>query len=191
MEVSGWPEFDRREDAIAFCAACASRVAPLFVEFAAPPSSPVYDDCLSRLWESIVEADPIRRGNLRAALIEQIESLPEAQLDDSADPTFYATRALGVLFMAVSSLTEKPETAARRTANMTTSLMREVDALLEDETAGLLNAEVAAERSDADRILQARQLPTPNSARQSEAAAVVGEATGRLRTAHQRAWGRL
>src|SRR5260370_4943164 len=116
-----------RKQAALFGATCAARVAPAFVAFASEPSADELDEWLQALWALIEVPDATAARDLSA----RIFGAPEADVDDSNRPEYYAMRALGVLAYAVQILTDddivKP---ALWCADSAVSLLRDFDYVL-------------------------------------------------------------
>jgi len=88
-----------RAEFAALAAACATRLAPVFESFARTGKGR-YADWLAQLGACISSPDPARTRELQ----QQIKAAPEAFVDDSNRPDYYAMRVLGVLFYAVEVL---------------------------------------------------------------------------------------
>jgi hypothetical protein len=106
-----------------FAAACATRLTPVFESFARTGKGR-YTDWLAQLWVCIGAPDPA----LSRELEQQIKAAPEAAVDDSHRPGYYAMRALGVLFYAVQVLAaDDMAAAALRCSRAAGSLLRDLD----------------------------------------------------------------
>jgi len=134
-----------RAEFAALAAACATRLAPVFESFARTGKGR-YADWLAQLGACISSPDPARTRELQ----QQIKAAPEAFVDDSNRPDYYAMRVLGVLFYAVQVLAAGDmEAAVLRCSRAAVSLLRGFDYVLDTppgSAGALAELELRAER---------------------------------------------
>jgi hypothetical protein len=139
-----------RAEFAAFAAACATRLAPVFESFARTGKGR-YAGWLAQLGACIGSPDPARNRELQ----QQIKAAPEAFVDDSNRPDYYAMRVLGVLFYAVQVLAAGDmEAAVLRCSRAAVSLLRDLDYALDTppgSAGALAELELRAEREWVDQ----------------------------------------
>jgi len=147
----------------AFAAGCAARLTPVFEAFARTGKGR-YADWLAQLWTCIGSPDPSRSRGLE----QRIMAAPEASVDDSNRPDYYAMRALGVLFYAVQVLTADDMAAAvLRCSRAAGSLLRDFDFVLggpPGSAGSLAGLELRAEREWLDKVNTSSRGPVGSQA---------------------------
>jgi hypothetical protein len=89
-----------------FTCACAERVQPVVVTIASPTTTEFSRSALDEAWRSA--GTPVVLSDVH----DELASLPEAQIDDSNDPGYYAMRALGLVADALRNSGSAPEDVA-------------------------------------------------------------------------------
>src|SRR5215831_5077802 len=135
----------------AFAAGCATRLTLVFEAFARTGKGR-YADWLAQLWTCIGSPNPSRSRGLE----QRIMAAPEAYVDDSNRPDYYAMRALGVLFYAVQVLTADDMAAAvLRCSRAAGALLHDFDFALgapPGSAESLAGLELRAERAWVDKV---------------------------------------
>jgi hypothetical protein len=92
----------RREQAV-FALACSERIAPVFRQLASAESVKTYEKISDAAWMSIMSD-----GRVASAMrgLDVVNGLPEATVDDSLRPEYYAMLSLSVLAYALQALAE-------------------------------------------------------------------------------------
>jgi hypothetical protein len=93
-----------------FTCACAERFHTVIVAIADAATVELSRTALEQAWSSIRSPAPLRQ------IYDQLTELPEASIDDSNDPRYYAMRALGLIADAVRAANDEPEDVAASTA---------------------------------------------------------------------------
>jgi hypothetical protein len=158
----------------AFAATCATRMAPVFGGFTRSTSPATYDAWLEELWSLVRSPAPERAQEL----VDALESVPEAHVDDSHRPDFYAMRALSVLAYAAQTMTDDdPTQAALWCSDENLSLVSAFDFVLKRESDSLASAEAEAQNETLDRLTRnngAEASVTLDSSRTSPLVARLG-----------------
>jgi hypothetical protein len=135
----------------AFAAGCAARLGPVFESFARTGHGR-YADWLAEL-QACIDAPELARSR---KLQGQVKAAPEASIDDSNRPDYYAMRALGVLFYAVQVLSAGDMAAAAlRCARASLALLRDFDYVLSTPAGSpgaFTGLELRAERESLDML---------------------------------------
>lgn len=176
MPLDGLKLLDRKQAAL-FAASCATRVSYVFISLAkeTPPSE--MTEWVDQLWSQL----PTLSAERARVLEERVWSVPEANVDDSHLPEYWAMRALGVLHDALHVVFEEdlPE--------WTLSCSRSALALLSDmdfylrPNEYLQSLEYAAQEAVLAQLTDANQeLPTAESCRSSVVFKNLATVTGRV-----------
>lgn len=140
-----------RAEFVIFAVACATRLTPVFESFARTDKGR-YADWLAQVWACMGSQDPARSRELQ----RQVMAAPEAAVDDSNRPDYYAMRVLGVLFYAVQVLAaDDMAAAALQCSQAVGSLLRDFDYVLGTPPGSpsvLARLELRAEREWVDKI---------------------------------------
>jgi hypothetical protein len=144
-----------RPQIAAFAAACATRIAPVFESFARTYTGR-YDEWVSQLWACIPPLD-----DKLHELERQVTSAPEANVDDSLRPDYYAMRALGVILHAIRVLLDEDAVQqATWCSEEAISILRDFDYILEtpaDSAGSLATLERRAQEAWLDGLETAQQ----------------------------------
>src|SRR6266508_18263 len=132
-----------------FATSCATRVAPVFRAFARSTNPAVFDKWVEELWALVDHPSQQRAQELAA----EIEDVPEASVDDSERPDYYAMRALSAVAYAAQTLAgEDPKQAVLWASEATLSLLRDFDHVFGRSGDTLEAAEAAAQAETLDRL---------------------------------------
>jgi hypothetical protein len=164
----------------AFATGCATRVAPVFRAFARSTNPLVFDKWVEDLWALVDHPSEQRAQELAA----EIEKVPEASVDDSERPDFYAMRALSAVAYAAQTLVgEDSVQAALWASEATLSLLRDFDYVLVRSDDTLEAGEAGAQAETLDR-LDAGLGVSLESSRASVVVSLLGQITNDLVRAH-------
>lgn len=111
-----------------FTCACAERAFAVLAVIASPPTVDCARLAMNRAWLSI------RAPESLTADYEQLSALPEAHIDDSNDPRYYAMRALGILADAISAASEDGDDVAISCAGGALDLANDIAFSTGDDT---------------------------------------------------------
>jgi hypothetical protein len=135
----------------AFAAGCAARVGPVFESFAQVETNR-YEEWLTQLWSCAGSLDTVQAHHLQ----EQLRMAPEASVDDSHRPDYYAMRVFGVLLYGIQViLGSNPIESAILCAEEAISILRDFDYALGSHAGSprsLVDMEVQAEEEWLDNV---------------------------------------
>ncbi len=121
----------------------------MFAGFTRSTNPARYDDWLVLLWGLVESPSKAAAQELAAA----VESVPEARVDDSHRPDYYAMRALGVLWSAARTLTgDDPLRAALDASGQNLALLGDFDHALGQPASSLKAAEMSAQLEALERL---------------------------------------
>ncbi len=121
----------KRWQYIAFAVACAERVALIFRSLGHPESVVLYEQALETAWAAITQEDFIPQAE---QLIKKLENTPEADVDDSKLPEFYATEAMSILAYALAAVVRKDREPAKWVCNTSLGLRDGLNYILTEES---------------------------------------------------------